>query len=173
MVLPGGQYRQSTFAWLPARLLRAVIEKLAHLAYAWIPSRRADADTRVEFGAERRYLVTMTKATIESRSSRGGTNVIVTKVSKTGRRLGTVKFGDVTIKGALPSKSIVSANVALSTVALERVVKKLVKPGVVLRPKKDVPRFSAVEDEPGVFLRRLNGVEQRGRVVNGEFEVID
>ena len=83
------------------------------------------------------------------------------------------KFGSVVVTGARPSASSVKANVSRSTEALERVTKKLVKPGVSIRPKKDVPQFSVVEDEPGVFIRRLNGRIERGRVVAGMFKAID
>lgn len=83
------------------------------------------------------------------------------------------KFGSVVVTGARPSASSVKANVSRSTEALARVTKKLVKPGVSIRQKKDVPQFSVVEDEPGVFIRRLNGRIERGDVVAGVFRVID
>jgi len=115
----------------------------------------------------------MVKATIQSSTPRGNVKVIVTKARTGAGRISKVKFGNVTVQGVQPSSTVVSANVERSSVALERAIKKLIKPGIVLRAKKDVPKFSAIEDEPGVFLRRLNGQEQRGRLVNGAFEVID
>lgn len=96
----------------------------------------------------------------------------VTKGSTTPRGVKT-KFGSVVVTGARPSASSVKANVSRSTEALERVTKKLIRPGVSLRPKKDVPQFSVVEDEPGVFIRRLNGRIERGHVVAGMFKAID
>ncbi|RJT29488.1 hypothetical protein D3227_31875 [Mesorhizobium waimense] len=88
-------------------------------------------------------------------------------------RPGKVKFGSVVISGAKPNAKLVQANVERSTEALEQVTAKLAKPGVSLRPKKGVPRFSIAENEAGVFIRRLDGRTERGRLVNGVFEVID
>jgi hypothetical protein len=83
------------------------------------------------------------------------------------------KFGSVTISGGRPNRDTVSRNVERSSKALERVGKKLTKPGVSIRPKKDVPRYSVAENETGVFIRRLNGRVERGRLVKGVFRVID
>ncbi len=54
-----------------------------------------------------------------------------------------------------------------------RVIEHLVKPGVVIGRKKDVPRYAVAEGEPGAFIRRLNGRKDRGRLVNGTFKVIE
>lgn len=88
-------------------------------------------------------------------------------------RATTVKFGNVTIKGSRPSREVIKTNVERSSKALERVSKKLMSPGINLRPKRDVPRFFAADGEYGVFIRRLNGVTERGRLVDGIFQVID
>ena len=85
----------------------------------------------------------------------------------------STKFGSVVVTGSRPSPASVEANVHRSTAALERATKKLVKPGIFIRAKRDVPQFSVVEDEPGVFVRRLNGRIERGRVVAGVFKAID
>jgi hypothetical protein len=84
-----------------------------------------------------------------------------------------VKFGSVTISGRKPNAAVVTRNVERSTEALERVSKRLIKPGVTIRRKKDVPQYSVAEGETGVFIRRLNGRTERGRLVKGEFQVID
>lgn len=97
----------------------------------------------------------------------------VVNVRQHGHGMSTVKFGNVTISGATPSARTVTMNIERSTEALERVVKKLIKPGVVLRPKKGVPQYSVAEGETGVFVRRLNGRVERGRLVDGAFKVID
>ena len=83
------------------------------------------------------------------------------------------RFGGVTLTGAKPTADAVRANVAASTSALERAGRRLLKPGVVIRPRKDVPRFFVAEEEPDVFIRQLNGRIERGRSVNGSFKVID
>ena len=84
-----------------------------------------------------------------------------------------VKFGSVTISGVKPSAAMVKTNVERSSAALERVVRKIGRPGVVIRAKKDVPQFSVAEGEAGVFVRKLNGRVDRGRLVDGIFKVLD
>lgn len=86
---------------------------------------------------------------------------------------GNVTFGNVTIAGVRPSAEVVRVNVERSTTALQRITRKLTKPGVTLSKKKGVPRFSADEDDPSIFIRVLDGKTDRGRMVNGEFEIIE
>ncbi len=88
--------------------------------------------------------------------------------SKSGTKV-TTKLGNVTVSGQKPSEELVKANVARSTQALERVGKKLMKPGVHLPERKGVPRYSADENKPGVFIRRLDGKITTGRLHNGQF----
>jgi hypothetical protein len=112
----------------------------------------------------------MTGAIMKAQSSE--TNEVVTVRSRTAR--GTkVKFGNVTISGAKPAKAVVSANVAFSSQALERVLKAIIKPGVALREKSGVPQFWASEDRAGVYVRKLNGKTDVGTLVDGVFRVID
>jgi hypothetical protein len=106
-------------------------------------------------------------------NSRTGTNGQLVVVRTKGARGSKVKFGSVTISGNKPSASLIKQNVERSSAALERVVKRIDRPGVDIRAKKDVPQFSVAEGESGVFIRRLNGRINRGRLVNGAFEVID
>ena len=89
------------------------------------------------------------------------------------RALSKVKFGSVTISGVKPSAATVKTNVERSSAALERVAKKITRPGVVIRAKKDVPQFSVAEGETDVFVRKLNGRTDRGRLVDGIFQVLD
>lgn len=112
----------------------------------------------VTMWSKNRYLPCMAKRTTKSR---------VTAAAS------IVKFGSAVISGAKPDAKLVQANVERSTEALERLTAKLAKPGVSLRAKKGVPRFSISENEAGVFIRRLDGRTERGRLVNGVFEVID
>ncbi len=113
----------------------------------------------------------MTKHRGIRNSSDGKLSVKVRKTSAS--RSFKTKFGSVIVTGTKPSAESVKANVNRSTEALERVTRKLMKPGISLRAKKDVPQFSVAEDEPGVFIRRLNGRIERGRVVAGVFKAID
>jgi hypothetical protein len=84
-----------------------------------------------------------------------------------------VKFGNVTISGRKPGQDAADANIRQSTEALERAAKRLVTPGVVLPSKKNVPQFSVAEGETDIFVRRLNGQVERGRLVDGAFQVIE
>jgi hypothetical protein len=102
----------------------------------------------------------------------GNTALIVERDAGNGRAV-KVKFGNVTVSGVKPAAATLAAHVQRSTDALERVARTLATPGVVIRPKKDVPQFSAAESERGVFIRRLNGRVERGRLVDGTFKVID
>lgn len=121
-------------------------------------------------GRPKGYLETMAN---QGTKSRTGTNGQFVVVRTKGSRGSKVKFGSVTISGSKPSAGLIKENIARSTAALERVVKRLDRPGVDIRAKKDVPQFSVAEGEPGVFIRRLNGQINRGRLINGAFEVID
>jgi hypothetical protein len=115
----------------------------------------------------RGYINGMTKKSSTKRSF--PTGVFVTVKSATRSPNVTTKLGDVTVRGAKPSRELVEANVTRSTQALERVGAKLTKPGVHLPEKKDVPRYSADEENPGVFIQRLNGKTTSGRLQNGQF----
>lgn len=102
------------------------------------------------------------------RSSSTGVYVAIKPVATSARTVITT-LGEVTVRGAKPSAELVRANVARSTRALERVGEKLTKPGVHLPQKKGVPRYSADENNPGVFIRRLNGKITMGQLRNGQF----
>lgn len=52
-------------------------------------------------------------------------------------------------------------------------VKALQKPGVRLPEKKNVPQFWVDEADTSVLFRRLNKKTERGRFVEGEFQVIE
>lgn len=113
----------------------------------------------------------MAKTTSRKRAT-GAASTLTMRTSRSSRP-SKVKFGSVVVTGTKPSSELVQVNVQKSTEALARVTAKLAKPGVSLRPKKGVPRFSIAENEAGVFIRRLDGRTERGRLVNGVFEVID
>jgi hypothetical protein len=80
------------------------------------------------------------------------------------------KFGHVVVRGSKPSKEVVGENIERSWESLARLAPAIVKGGVTLRRKKDVPQYFADADEPGVFQRRLNGRTVRGRFVDGQFK---
>lgn len=113
------------------------------------------------------YISLMAKQSSTKRTPPAGMFVVVKSAAKS--RNITTTLGEVTVRGAKPSPELVKANVARSTQALERVSEKLTKPGIHLPEKKNVPRYSADENNPGVFIRRLNGKITTGRLQNGQF----
>lgn len=114
-----------------------------------------------------RYILCMAKQDSSRRSSQTGK--FVTIVDARGARTVKTRLGNVTVSGAKPSAELVRNNIARSTQALERVGKKLIKPGVRLPEKKGVPRYSADENSPAIIIRRLNGQVTTGRLENGQF----
>lgn len=56
---------------------------------------------------------------------------------------------------------------------LELALESLLTPGIVIEEKWGVPLFWVSKNEPDVFVRRLNGREQRGRMIDSEFQAID
>ena len=107
----------------------------------------------------------------ERNSSRrsSGTGNFVNIIGARNSRSAKTKLGNVTVSGVKPSAELVRTNIARSTQALERVGKKLIKPGIYLPEKKDVPRYSADENRKGLIIRRLNGEVTTGRLQNGRF----
>lgn len=81
-----------------------------------------------------------------------------------------VKFGEVTLFGAKPSAESVRESVERSSDALSRLFDALISPGVVLTKKRGIPYYSVDEHDPAVIVRSLDGVEERGRMVEGTFE---
>jgi len=108
---------------------------------------------------------------IKTRTAAAVRDTVIGKVGA--QRASKIKFGSVTVVGSAPSAESMKINVERSSRALERAAKKLLRPGVDLRAKKNVPQFSVAEGETGIFVRRLNGRIERGRLVNGAFQVID
>lgn len=82
-----------------------------------------------------------------------------------------VTFSGVTVFAPKPSSAAVNRNVAMSSEALERAKFRLIRPGVRLYARKDVPLYSADPDRPGVYIRELNGKIERGVLENGTFKV--
>lgn len=91
------------------------------------------------------------------------------RARRTGER--KVTFGSVSVMVRRPTKAEVQRNVEQSTAALERMLKRLLRPGFRLYPKRDVPYFWADENHPDKIVRLLNGKQQLGILENGEFKV--
>lgn len=117
-----------------------------------------------------RYISSMAKQSTK-RSTANGTHVTVRVRARSANRSRSVTttFGEVTVRGAKPDPEVVESNIARSTQALERIGRKLSEPGVHLRNRKGVPRYAADENNPSVFIQRLDGKVTRGRVQDGQF----
>jgi hypothetical protein len=89
------------------------------------------------------------------------------------QKLNEIKFENLIISGPVPHKKILKTNIKRSTEILRRLAKCLETPGVDFPDKKNVPLFSVSEGEKNVFIRRLNGRTERGRLVDGNFKVIE
>jgi hypothetical protein len=86
-----------------------------------------------------------------------------------GGRISIMRFGSVAAKTHSPHPDIKGANITAGQDALKRSKKAFIKRGVALRHRKGVPIFFADPKEPSVLIRRLNGQEERGRIVGGAF----
>ncbi len=75
-------------------------------------------------------------------------------------------------KSAAPGEAQDSSVAAFSQAIRERARKKLAKPGVTIRPKKNVPLFHVDDVHAGTFIRKLNGRVERGILEDGVFKVI-
>jgi hypothetical protein len=87
----------------------------------------------------------------------------------------TITFGDVTITAQRPSEADIQRNVEASTRALQRALPRLLRPGVRIYAKKDVPLYWADEENPDEgMIRKLNGKVQRGVMdEDGRFKATD
>ncbi|WP_156367677.1 hypothetical protein [Brevundimonas sp. Leaf363] len=72
-----------------------------------------------------------------------------------------------------PTATEVRQNVDKGSEALKRLKDKLMRPGVRVYARRDVPLYSADPERPGVYIRRLNGKIDRGILENGAFKVTD
>ena len=109
----------------------------------------------------------------KGRPARAATHAVSRRGAKAGG-LETVRFGDVTVTAPRPSEAEIKRNVEESTRALKRALPRLVRPGVRIYAKKDVPLFWADPDSPDGFIRKLNGRIERGVLdEDGTFKAID
>lgn len=89
-----------------------------------------------------------------------------------GRRRRTVRFGSVTLTVDSPSQAEIDRNIERGQQALARGLKRFLKPGIRLRAQRGVPLFHVDPDNPGLLIRTLDGVVERGVIENGAFKVI-
>lgn len=86
-------------------------------------------------------------------------------------KLRRIKFGSVTVVLRAPTEADVQRNIERSTEGLARGLKRLLRPGVRLYPKRGVPLFYADEHHPGKFIRLLDGKRELGVLEDGDFKV--
>ncbi len=61
-------------------------------------------------------------------------------------------------------------NIKAGQDALARAMRKIIKPGVVIKPIKDVPLYYADQNRKGIIIRELNGIRETGIFKNGKFK---
>jgi len=95
-----------------------------------------------------------------------------TAATRAKRKRAKITFGGVTILVPKPTAAEVKHNVAKGASALDRLKNRLIKPGVRVYPKKDVPLYFADAERPGIYIRKLNGKTESGVLEDGAFKVI-
>jgi hypothetical protein len=109
----------------------------------------------------------------KNRPVRAGTAAVSRREDK-GGVWETVRFGDVAITAQRPSDADIQRNVEESRKALKRALPRLLRPGVRIYPKKDIPLYWADPDSPDDgLIRKLNGKIERGVFEDGTFKAID
>lgn len=80
-----------------------------------------------------------------------------------------LRFGAVTVTNAVPDAATLVFNVNAGREALVRAKGALVKPGVKLGHKSEVPKFRVDAQDPTTLIREVNGRTDRGHIVGGTF----
>lgn len=94
-------------------------------------------------------------------------------VKKTSGKTRAVTFGSVTVRAATLPKAEIAKNVASGQSALERARAKIIKPGVRLAARKDVPLYHVDPNVPDEVIRKLDGKTDRGRFIDGAFQKLE
>lgn len=88
------------------------------------------------------------------------------------RKRAKITYGSVSMKATRAAEAALVENIVRGQMALKKVRKKVVKPGVAMRARKDVPLFFADPSDPKRVIRELNGKRERGTFEDGEFRAI-
>lgn len=86
-------------------------------------------------------------------------------------RLTKVKFGSVTVEARAPTNAMLTKNITSGQDALLRATSKIVRPGVSLDQRPEIPVYHADPSVPGRIIRELRGKCQSGVFVDGKFRV--
>jgi hypothetical protein len=85
-------------------------------------------------------------------------------------RTRTMTVGSTTVLVRLPTKAEARRNIAEGQAALARAQREIMKPGVKLVFRRDVPSFEADPTNPRRVVRLLNGRRETGVFVRGKFK---
>lgn len=86
------------------------------------------------------------------------------------KRGAKVTFGSVEVRSGHIPAEIIKGNILAGQQALARSADRITKPGIKLRRQKGVPLFHVDPNDPSILIRELNGIIERGKLVNGQFE---
>ena len=84
-----------------------------------------------------------------------------------------VRFGFVTISNVQPDASTVKKNVQAGREALGRARAAFTTRGIKLPVKGGVPRFRVDPHDSKILIREIDGLVERGHIVNGTFVAVD
>ena len=82
----------------------------------------------------------------------------------------TVTFGEVSVQVTKPSEKAVQKGVKTSAKVIRDLGKRLLTPGVQIKPVKGVPVLTADPHDPKRVIRQLNGKSEVGHFVRGQFK---
>jgi hypothetical protein len=88
------------------------------------------------------------------------------------RKGATVRYGSASMKWGAGQETALVDNILRGQQALKKAKKKVVKPGVALRARKDVPMFFADPSNPKRLIRELNGKRETGVFEDGAFKAL-
>jgi hypothetical protein len=80
-----------------------------------------------------------------------------------------LRFGSVQMTAISRDANRYKANVASGRAALQRARHAFTEPGIVLHHRKGVPVFVADAQDPSILIRKVDGREERVRLVDGTF----
>ena len=88
-----------------------------------------------------------------------------------GETPGLIRFGSsIIVDIQPPNKVSTKRNIKAGQDALARAMWKIIKPGVVIKPIKDVPLYYADPNRKGIIIRELNGKRELGIFKNSKFK---
>lgn len=138
------------------------------------PTSKKKARSRTVFGAKGSGKILHAKAIRAGQKHRnagdGDTAITIDLAAGTSfAKPRVLRFGAVTVSNTAPDVDTLVCNVKAGRDALGRVRDALVKPGVTLGHKSEVPKFRVDAKDPTTLIREVNGRIDRGHIVGGTF----